>query len=197
MFDTVFTTIGSTTRILKVFNNYKEKLLISSVKIGGGDMSNFRMNVNGIAGNEVLDLEIPPKDSIFIFVEVTVDPVGQNMPMVVQDSIEFKTNFNIQKIPVIAWGQDFHLIKSKLLKNETWTNDKPYLVYNYAYVDSLSTLTIEEGAQIHFHKGAGLYVKGKLLVNGTNAEPVIFTADRLETDYKNVPEQWNGILLFS
>ena len=134
MFDTVFTTIGSTTRILKVFNNYKEKLLISSVKIGGGDMSNFRMNVNGIAGNEVLDLEIPPKDSIFIFVEVTVDPVGQNMPMVVQDSIEFKTNFNIQKIPVIAWGQDFHLIKSKLLKNETWTNDKPYLVYNYAYV---------------------------------------------------------------
>jgi len=197
MFDTVFTTIGSTTRILKVFNNYKEKLLISSVKIGGGDLSNFRMNVNGIAGNEVLDLEIPPKDSIFIFIEVTVDPVGQSMPMVVQDSIEFKTNFKTQKIPVIAWGQDFHLIRSKVLKNETWTNDKPYLVYNYAYVDTLSTLTIEEGTKIHFHKGAGLYVKGKLEVKGTFADPVVFTADRLENDYKNVPEQWNGILLFS
>jgi hypothetical protein len=197
MFDTVFTTIGSTTRILKVFNTYKEKLLISSVKIGGGEFSNFRMNVNGKAGNEVLDLEIPPKDSIFIFVEVTVDPTGQNMPMVVQDSIEFKTNFNSQKIPIIAWGQDFHLIKSKVLKNETWKNDKPYLVYNYAYVDTLCTLTIEQGTKIHFHKGAGLYVKGKIVVNGTFDDPVIFTSDRLEDSYKNVPEQWNGILLFS
>jgi hypothetical protein len=197
MFDTVFTTVGSTTRILKVFNNYKEKLLISDVKIGGGDLSNFRMNVNGVAGNEVHDLEIPPRDSIFIFVEVTVDPNGQNLPMVVQDSIEFKTNLNLQKIPIIAWGQDFHLIKSKVLKNETWKNDKPYLVYNYAYVDTLSTLTIEQGARIHFHKGAGLYVKGKLEVNGTYDYPVVFTSDRLEDDYKNVPEQWNGILLFS
>jgi hypothetical protein len=197
MFDTVFTTIGSTTRILKVFNTYKEKILISNVKIGGGEFSNFRMNVNGIAGNEVHDLEIPPNDSIFIFVQVTVDPTGQNLPMVVQDSIQFTINFNKQIIPIIAWGQDFHLIKSKVLKNETWSNDKPYLVYNYAYVDTLSTLTIEAGTRIHFHKGAGLYVKGKVEVNGTRDNPVMFLADRLEEVYKDIPEQWNGILLFS
>lgn len=197
MFDTVFSTIGSTTRLLKVFNQYKEKVLISSVKIGGGEFSNFRMNVNGIAGNEVFDLEIPPNDSIFIFVEVTVDPNGQNLPMVVKDSIKFTTNTNLQSIPLIAWGQDFHLIRSRIIKNETWGNDKPYLVYNYAYVDTLSTLTIEAGTKVFFHKGAGMYVKGTILVNGTRDNPVLFLADRLEEAYKNIPEQWNGVLLFS
>ncbi len=197
MFDTVFSTIGSTTRLLKVFNPYKEKLLISSIKIGGGEFSSFRMNVNGMAGNEVYDVEIPGNDSIFIFVEVTVDPNGQNLPMVVKDSIRFITNFNAQSIPLIAWGQDFHLIKEVVLGNETWISDKPYLVYNYAYVDTLSTLTIEAGTRIHFHKDAGLYVKGTIIVNGTVENPVLFLADRLEDSYKDVPEQWNGILLFS
>lgn len=197
MFDTVFSTIGSTTRILKVFNTYKEKLLISSAKIGGGEFSSFKMNVNGVAGNEVYDLEIPPNDSVYIFIEVTVDPTGQNLPMVVQDSISFTTNFNQQIIPLIAWGQDFHLVKSEILKSQTWKNDKPYLVYNYAYVDTLSKLTIEAGTKVYFHKGAGLYVKGNIEVNGTRDNPVMFLADRLEESYKNVPEQWNGILLFS
>jgi len=197
MFDTVFSTMGSTTRMLKVFNPYKDKLLISSVKVGGGEFSNFRLNVNGVAGNEIRDVEIPPNDSIFIFVEVTVDPNGQNLPMVVKDSIRFTTNFNEQVIPLIAWGQDFHLIKSATLKNETWKSDKPYLVYNYAYIDTLATLTIEPGARIYFHKGAGLYVKGNIVANGTRDNPILFLADRLETSYKNVPDQWNGILLFS
>ena len=197
MFDTVFSTIGSTTRLLKVFNPYKDKLLISSIKVGGGEFSSFRLNVNGIAGNEIYDLEIPPNDSIFIFVEVTVDPNGQNLPMVVKDSIRFNVNFNEQVIPLIAWGQDFHLVKSATLKNQTWENDKPYLVYNYAYVDTLSTLTIAPGTRIYFHKGAGLYVKGNIVVNGTRDNPVMFLADRLEEAYKNIPDQWNGILLFS
>lgn len=197
MFDTVFTSIGSTTRLLKVFNPYKDRLLVSSIKVGGGEFSSFRLNVNGIAGNEIHDLEIPPNDSIFIFVEVTVDPNGQSMPMVVKDSIRFAINFNEQVIPLIAWGQDFHLVKRATLKNETWKNDKPYLVYDYAYVDTLSKLTIEPGARIHFHKGAGLYVKGTLEASGTRDNPVLFLPDRLESSYKNVPDQWNGILLFS
>ncbi len=197
MFDTVFSTIGSTTRILKVFNRYNDKLLISNVRIGGGEFSNFRMNVNGLAGNEIFDLEIPPRDSIFIFVEVTVDPNGQNLPMVVKDSICFTTNLNIQSIPLIAWGQDFHPVRNAVLKNTEWTNRKPYLVYNYALVDTLSTLVIEAGTRIYFHKGAGLYVKGNIQVNGTRDNPVMFIPDRLENAYRNIPEQWNGILLFS
>ncbi len=197
MFDTIFTTIGSTTQNLRVYNPYNESLLISRIRLGGGDFSNFRLNVNGEPVNEIYEVEIPPQDSIYIFVEVTIDPNGQSLPMVVQDSIEFTTNANIQKVNLIAYGQDFKLVKGETVETTTWTSEKPYLVYDYAYVDSLATLTIEPGTKIYFHKGAGLYVKGNIEANGTFQNPITFLADRLEDTYENIPDQWNGIVLFS
>ncbi|MBW6535254.1 MAG: hypothetical protein K0B11_09605 [Mariniphaga sp.] len=197
MFDTIFTTIGSTTQNLKIYNPYNENILISRIRVAGGDFSNFRLNVNGESSNEVFEVEVPARDSIFIFVEVTIDPNGQNLPMVVQDSIEFTTNANRQNIKLIAYGQDFKLIKSESVGTTTWTAEKPYLVYDYAYVDSTSTLTIEPGTRIYFHKDAGLYVRGTVNADGNFQNQILFTADRLEDTYKNIPDQWNGIILFS
>jgi len=197
MFDTIFTTIGSSTQHFKIYNTFDQKILISSIKLAKGETSNFRLNINGISSNEVKNMEIAPFDSLYIFVEVTIDPSGQNLPLVVKDSIEFVTNANRQDIDLVAWGQDFTLVKRATLKTTTWTNEKPYLVYNYAYVDSNATLTIEPGTKIYFHKDAGLYVKGKVLAKGTVENPIFFHGDRLEDVYSNVPDQWNGILLYS
>lgn len=196
-FDTIFTTIGSTTQHLTVHNPYDESVLISRIRLAGGDISSFRLNINGESGNELYEIEVPPKDSIYIFVEVTIDPNGQNLPMVVQDSIEFTTNSNIQDINLIAYGQDFVLVKGERLETTTWTAEKPYLVYDYAFVDSTSVLTIEPGTKVFFHKGAGLYVKGQIEANGIFQTPITFLPDRLEDSYKNIPDQWNGIVLFS
>ncbi len=197
MFDTIFTTIGSTTQNLKIYNPYDENILIGRIRVAGGEFSNFRLNVNGESSNEVYEVEVPARDSIFIFVEVTIDPNGQNLPMVVQDSIEFTTNTTRQNIKLIAYGQDFKLIKSENIGTTTWTAEKPYLVYDYAYVDSISTLTIEPGTRIYFHKDAGLYVRGNVIAEGNFQNQILFTADRLEDTYKNIPDQWNGIILFS
>ncbi len=197
MFDTVFTTLGSTTQHLKIYNPFDQKILISSIKLAKSETSNFRLNINGVSTNEAHNLEIAPLDSMYIFVEVTVNPNGQNLPLVVKDSIEFLVNSNQQDVDLIAWGQDFNLIKQAKLKNTTWTSHKPYLVYNYAYVDSNATLTIEPGTKIYFHKDAGLYVKGKVVAKGTVEKPISFLGDRLENVYANLPDQWNGILLYS
>lgn len=197
MFDTVFTTLGSTTQHFKIYNPYDQKVNISSVKLAKGEMSNFRLNINGVSANEVKDLEIAPLDSLYIFVEVTVDPSGQNLPLVVKDSILFVTNTNQQDVDLVAWGQDFKLIKQKKLQSTTWTNEKPYLVYNYAFIDSNATLTIEPGTKIYFHKDAGLYVKGRVVAKGTVESPIIFQGDRLEDVYSNIPDQWSQILLYS
>ena len=197
MFDTVFTTVGSTTQHLKIYNPYDQKILISSIKLAKGEASRFRLNINGISSNEIQNMEIAPLDSMYIFVEVTIDPNGQNLPLVVKDSIEFVTNSNHQDVDLVAWGQDFKLIRRETLKNSIWTNEKPYLVYNYAYVDSNSTLTIEPGTKIFFHKDAGLYVKGKVLAKGTIDNPIIMHGDRLEDAYANVPDQWSGVILYS
>lgn len=196
-FDTIFTTIGSTTQHFTVHNPYEESVLISRIRLAGGDFSSFRLNINGEVGNEIYEVEVPPKDSIYIFVEVTIDPNGQNLPMVVQDSIEFTTNSNIQDIKLIAYGQDFTLIKGERLETTTWTSEKPYLIYDYAFVDSTAVLTIEPGTKIFFHKDAGLYVKGQIVANGTFQNQITFLPDRLEDSYKNIPDQWNGIVLYS
>jgi hypothetical protein len=197
MFDTIFTTIGSTTQHFKVYNPYDEDILISRIRVANGDLSNFRLNISGIMGNESYDVVIPAHDSIFIFVAVTVDPNGQNNPMVVQDSIEFVTNYNFQSINLVAYGQDFNLIKDGYIKNTDWTAEKPYLVYGDAYVDSSSTLTIEAGTKIYFHKDAGLYIEGNIVAEGSFESPIIFSSDRLEPGYKNIPNQWDRIILQS
>ena len=98
IFDTVFTTIGSVTKQLKVFNTGSKKINISSIRLSGSTKSNFSINVDGIATTAVNNIEIYPNDSIFIFVKVTVDPTNSNSPLVVSDSIMFETNGNHQQV---------------------------------------------------------------------------------------------------
>lgn len=195
-FDTVFSTIGSATLNFKVYNPHKQPIEISSVELAGGDDSDFRLNIDGMPENSEQNIELAAKDSMYIFVEVTVDPTNSDSPMVIHDSVVFVTNGNTQDIDLVAYGQDVHLINSETIQSETWTNDKPYLVYNSMLVDSNYTLTIEAGAQLHFHKDSRMYVLGTLLVNGTCDEPVVFQGDRLEDMYDDVPGQWDGIWLW-
>ena len=196
-FDTLFTSIGSPTKNLRVINRTNENVIISSVRLAGGKQSGFRINVNGEAANETYNVQIPAQDSIFIFVEATLGKTGKNGPLINEDSIIFRVNNIEQKVRLMAWGQDFVMIKSDPIKTSVWHNDRPYLVYNEALVDSGQTLIIEAGTTVYFHKNSGLKVKGTLKVMGTFEEPVEFRGDRLEPAYSDLPDQWNGILLYS
>jgi hypothetical protein len=193
-FDTVFTTIGSATKYLIVYNPIKKPIKISSIRLAKGSQSFFRLNINGISTRELKNIELEPEDSIFIFVEVKIDPTNQNNPVVVQDSIEFLVNNNLQDVDLIAYGQDVHLINAKIIdENTTWIADKPYLIYNSMLVDSNVTLTIEAGTKLYFHHRSRMYIKGTLIANGTLEQPIIFRGDRLEEWYQNIPGQWDGI----
>lgn len=193
-FDTVFTTIGSATQYLIVYNTQNKPLKISVIKLAKGSQSFFRLNINGISSREVKDIELEAKDSLFIFVEVKVDPTNSNNPMVVQDSIEFYINGIMQDIDLVAYGQDVHLINAKIIdQNENWQADKPYLIYNSMLVDSNVTLSIAAGAKLYFHHASRMYIQGTLIANGSLQEPIIFRGDRLEHWYDDNPGQWDGI----
>jgi hypothetical protein len=192
-FDTIFTTIGSTTKQLRVYNRYDQPLELNSVRLAGGDQSVFRLNIDGIPGNAATGVEILPDDSIYIFIEVTLDPNNTDSLLVIQDSIIFNTNGNIQDVDLVAWGQDVHLIRGDTLQTTTWINDKPYLVYQTLWIDSGHVLTIDPGVKVYFHKYATMVVKGTVNINGTLDEPVVFQGDRLEELYSDIPGQWNGI----
>src|SRR4051812_7732674 len=66
-FDTVFTTTGSVTQVVKIFNNNDKGIHVASVKLVGGLSSPFRINVNGVAGPQVSGLDIAANDSAYIF----------------------------------------------------------------------------------------------------------------------------------
>ena len=193
-FDTVFTTIGSATLNFKVYNSYNQPIKISSIRLAKGNTSFFRLNINGISTRLLNDVELDAKDSMYIFVEVHVDPLNSNNPLVVQDSIVFETNGNFQDIKLVAFGQDVNLINGKIIQSDTtWTNLKPFLVYNSMLVDSGVTLNILSGTKIYFHKDSRLYVLGTLNAQGNKDEPILFRNDRLEHWYDDVPGQWAGI----
>ena len=195
-FDTVFTTLGSTTLSLKVFNPNRSTIK-TDVFLAGGNVSNFRLNVDGTTGNSYNGLEIYGNDSAYVFVEVTVDPNGLNTPLVILDSVMFMTNGNRQRVILEAYGQDAFFFRDSLICNQTWTNIKPYVIMRTAAVDSGCTLTILAGTQIYMGGNAQLLVfpTGRLSIEGSLNDTVVFQGIRLEKFYQNLPGQWNGIFI--
>ena len=195
MFDTIFTAIGSTTHNFLIYNPYDEDMLIEGIELSGGDESSFRLNINGSAENSLTEVRLRGNDSLFVFVEVTIDPVHSNSPIVVADSVIITTRDRRQSVKLIAYGQDVILLKKEWLKTQTFTKDKPYLISEYIVVDTAQTLTIEPGARLYFQKDASMLVLGSLVVKGTMDEPVLFASDRLEDWYVDKPGQWGYIHL--
>ena len=193
LFDTVFTTIGSATQNFKVYNKSINKLKIESIRLMGGESSPFRLNFDGVPGINFSDIIIEGKDSLFGFVDVTLNVNNSNYPLVIEDSIQFIVNGNAKYVRLSVWGQDVY-IHNKDITSGAWLNDKPHLVYGYTAVDSATSLTIPAGTIIYFHKNASLLVyKGTLDVQGTKDNKVKFLGDRQEIFYKDVPGQWYGI----
>ena len=73
--------------------------------------SGFRINVDGRKGDNFDNVRIAAKDSMYIFVEVTVNPNGKDQPLLIQDSIVFTYNSVKQTVLLEACGQDVKLIK--------------------------------------------------------------------------------------
>lgn len=206
LFDTIFTTVGSTTKRFKIYNRNVGAIKIDEIELMGGESSPFRINVDGVSGNYHKDLEIEGKDSLFCFVEVTLEVNSLTNPLVISDSVRFLTNGVNQYVNLDVWGQDayFHAPapgnKIVLVADdiELWNNDKPHVLYGIVAVDSAKHLTIPSGTSIYCHKNAQLLVyKGSIDIQGTLGSEVTFQGDRLESFYDDVAGQWWGIRLIA
>lgn len=203
-FDTVFSTVGSSTRIFKIYNPNAKRVNISSINLGGGSSSFFRLNINGKSGISFANVELPANDSLWVFAEVTVDPGANGNPFLVLDSLVCQTNGNVQKVILSAYGQNaiFHKANSneealKLSCSEVWDNTIAHVVFGKVRVDTNCSLTIKKGTQVYFYNDGKLLVsKGaSVRITGTFDEPVVFEGSRLESWYENTPGQWEGVVL--
>jgi hypothetical protein len=193
-FDTVFVKSGSVTKSFKIFNNNDQKLLLSSVKLSGGDSSSFKINIDGTSASEVRDIEINANDSIYVFVQINVDPTSNRLPFIVKDSIEIAFNGNQKFVQLQGYGQNAVFLKSATIKgNVTWTNTLPYVLLGGVRIDTSAVLKISAGTKIFLHADAAFIVDGTLIATGTKQNKIIFSGDRRDAEYKDLPASWPGI----
>ena len=203
--DTIFTNIGSSTRTLKVYNQENKWVKIPEIKLGNGENSYYRINVDGRSGNIQRDIEIAPKDSIFIFIETTIDYNNVSGNPLYVDSIVFESNTFQQDVKLVTLVEDAHFLYPPkgenvfIIGDDLWKADKPYVIYGNAVVDSAKTLDIQAGARIHFHNNSSLivYKDASLRIHGEFGKEVVFEGDRLEPQYSEVPGQWGSIWFYA
>lgn len=193
-FDTVFTSTGSITQSLKIFNDNDRSVRISRLRLGGGNTSFFALNADGLNSRDISNIDIAANDSLYLFVAVTIEPNADVLPFIVQDSIELSYNGNLQYVQLEAYGQNAQYIRDGVIRQDTrFTNELPYVILGGLRVDTNVTLTVDPGARIYLHADAPLVIDGSLQVNGTLTDSVVFRGDRLDEDYRDLPASWPGI----
>ncbi len=138
--DTVFTNIGSSTYNLKVYNNSNDDIVIPSIKLSEGYNSYYRMTIDGTTGleggpNEPIgkvfeNIEMLAKDSMYIFIETTIDIqdlAASQTQFLYTDAIEFDSGENLQKVELVTLVKDA----------------------NFIYPDRSTTIDSETGEEIH------------------------------------------------
>lgn len=192
-FDTVFSTVGSMTMEFRAINRGNDPLLIDRIYLGGGTGSPFRLNIDGVPSLSSGEVIVAQGDSLFVFVDVTIDPLNEVNPVAVLDSVVFESGNYTGRVILEAWGQDIWLIEDEVTGTATWTEGKPYVINGSLLVDTTATLVMSPGTRVFFHRLASMTVAGTLITMGDVEKPVVFASDRLEQVYEDVPGYWKGI----
>ena len=204
-FDTLISTIPSSTKTLYVFNNNGNGMRISTIQLEGGTDSRFRVNVDGryLVDGVWHDFELLKHDSLFVRIEMTPPEVGSNEPLYFTDKLHFLLENGAKQTVVLTGGAiDAYIKKEGLMieSDETLLTDKPYVIYDSLVVKPDATLTLTEGTTLMFHDKAALHVYGKLIVQGSIEKPVVLRGDRMDhmfdyLRYDNTPSRWEGIII--
>ena len=182
--DTIFTNIGSSTYNLKIYNNSNNNILIPSINLENGEDSYYRLNVDGMYGDQsnsgkhFENVELLAKDSLFIFIETTLDIANltnESNQFLYNDQINFDTGFNSQTVELIT------LVKDAVF------------IYPHKYIDENTGETITETLSFDTNNDGiteETNIQGRFLLenelNFTNEKPYVIYG------YAAVPE--NSIL---
>ena len=204
-FDTLISTIPSSTKTLYAFNNNGNGMRVSTIQLEGGAKSLFRVNVDGryLADGIWHDFEVLKHDSLVIRIEMTPPEVGSTEPLYFEDKLHFTLENGARQTVVLSGGSiDAYIMKGGLIieSDQTLLTDKAYVIYDSLVVKKGATLTLTEGTRLMFHDKAALHVYGKLLVQGSLEKPVVLRGDRMDHMfdyllYDNTPSRWEGVVI--
>ena len=199
-FDTLFSTVPSTTQAFWVHNHSDDGIRIKTARLERGIQSGYRVNVDGTYLNPVgSDFEVRKGDSLLVFVEVTTRENHAAEPQLVEDNLILTLESGIeQRVNLRTYSWDALKLSNLVISRDTTIESStPIIVYG-------DGITVAEGVRLtlrntdfYFHDGAGIEALGTLV-----AEGCLFRGDRLDRmftylPYDRVPGQWQGITLAS
>ncbi|MEL7376413.1 MAG: hypothetical protein AAFN65_05600 [Bacteroidota bacterium] len=217
-FDTVFTARGSATRSFRVYNRSDEAIQIDRISLAGMTGVEYTFNVDGRQGPEVRDAVIWAEDSIWVFVEVEVDPTApvNVSPFVAEDLLIFETGDVQSEVVLQSFGQNANYIGFRgefgglTCNNSTvvWDSELPYVIRGGLIIDSC-TLQLAAGTEVYITGGIArdeqvgvfnnglifVFPNGSLQMLGTRDEPILVQTDRLEPEFQEEVGQYRGIFL--
>lgn len=206
-FDTIFSTVPTSTQSFWVCNSSGDGIRISRVSLEHGNQRGFRVNVDGeyldnTAGSLAQNIEVRKGDSIRVFVELTPTANGNDEPTLVEDNLVFKLESGIeQKVNLRAFSWDALSIDTLTITSDTTiTSTKPILISKGITIAEGATLTINAPTKLYFRAGKGIDVFGRLIVEGTAENNVLMRGDRTDRmfdylPYDRVSGQWGGITI--
>ena len=136
--DTVFSNIGSSTYTLKVYNTTDNNISIPKIKLQNGQNSNYRLNVDGmtgdipLSGKEFSNVELLAKDSLYIFIETTIDIqslTANTSQFLYTDAIEFGQT-NLQKVELVTLVKDAIFIYPQQTVNSDGSTEIETLIFD-------------------------------------------------------------------
>ena len=193
--DTVFSTIGSATYTLWVYNNASDGIKIKSVRLRQGNQTGFRVNVDGsyldnTLGSVVNNLEVRKGDSLRVFVEITAPENMQELPKTIEDDLIFALESGVeQRVCLHGCAWDALQLRNLVVSHDTLIQSfKPIIIYGGIKVDNTT---------LYFHDQAGIDVYGTL-----STDSVLMRGDRLDhmfsyLPYDRVSGQWRGLQFHS
>ena len=129
--DTVFSKISSSTYSLKVFNPNRDAIEIPTIRLKQGQNSYYRLNVDGVAGKEFANIPILAQDSLYIFIETTVDlSNGLKNEFLYTDAIAFEGKMTTQEVQLVTLVKDAVFHYPKTLADGTKETLSLYMGFN-------------------------------------------------------------------
>lgn len=194
--DTLFSQVPSVTYTFWIHNNSADGLRITEARLENGNLTGFRVNVDGTFLNPVgQNFEVRKGDSLRVFVEITSYETHSLGPKLVEDNLMLTLESGtVQKVNLRTYSWDAEKV-TNLEVNEDMTieSEKPLVIYGDGiHIAKDATLTLRN-TQLFFHSAAGILVEGRLV-----ADNCLLRGDRLDHMFDNLPYdrvsgQWLGI----
>lgn len=196
----IFTEQLTPTSRFTVYNRGDKILNINNISLRDDNENIYRLNVDGFSGREFSNVEIRPKDSIFVYVEALVPQNPTLLPVKMDRTIDFVTLGETRSVIINAITRNAERLKAVTLSaNAAFTSDQPYIIYDSLIVDPGVTLTLRPGTKLLFHDSAYMRVKGTLKSDGEPGNEVELRGDRNGNVATNIPYeimsgQWKGVI---